>query len=307
MPGGYVYTARSDRGSVVYVGSTGNIRQRLLEHQRTSSWWAMHESLDVVEFATIGEARAAEDDAICRWDPPYNVRGGHGRTRPDCGGSRCLRRRAEAGRHLLVHDCLQVRRSRRRGAPPLHEWDVARTRDGATLLAGAGTPSTGTIREITPRSTRPGRRTTPQEPLQLELSFNHSLDVIEENVDETNVTEIAAVERRDVVEQSTMRGENLAPNIPRANDQRPRRRIRRCNGRTKRAWFLRAISTHILGRGRAGVLATRGSPFRPWASGSNIVCCTAPCLATGSGSGPTSGGLRPRAAAGWSPGRTIPV
>ena len=61
MPGGYVYTARSGRGCVLYVGSTGNIRARLQEHRRTSAWFGQHDSLEVAEFDTLGQARAAEE------------------------------------------------------------------------------------------------------------------------------------------------------------------------------------------------------------------------------------------------------
>jgi hypothetical protein len=171
MPGGYVYTARSRRGFVVYVGSTGNIRVRLQEHRRTSAWWREHDRMEVVEYATLEEARAAEDDAICRWDPPYNVRGGHDSPRPDCQGKRCVRHRAESQRGLLVHDYLRLRQSRRRSAPPVHEWDVARAAGVASLCDHTGSSAedhahgTGWVKE------RQSRSAPERVPAQLELEL----------------------------------------------------------------------------------------------------------------------------------------
>src|SRR5690349_10860252 len=136
MPGGYVYTARSRRGSGLYVGSTGNVRTRLQEHRRSSAWWREHDRIEVAEFDTLEQARLAEDDAICAWDPPYNVRGGHGSCRHNCPGRRCLRHRRAVERGLLLRDHLWLRQPRRRSAPPVHEWDMVRTAGGAALLSG---------------------------------------------------------------------------------------------------------------------------------------------------------------------------
>jgi hypothetical protein len=47
-------------------------------HRRGSPWWEQQADLDIQEFATLSEARAVENDEICRYDPPFNVRGGTG-------------------------------------------------------------------------------------------------------------------------------------------------------------------------------------------------------------------------------------
>src|SRR4051812_4140719 len=98
MVGGFVYTARDVAGCVLYVGVTEDVRRRLAEHQRSSPWWGLHAQIDVDEFDTMAEAKAAEDDGICRYDPPYNIRGGHGCASADCSGRRCERVRAETTR-----------------------------------------------------------------------------------------------------------------------------------------------------------------------------------------------------------------
>jgi hypothetical protein len=123
---GYVYTTHAAGGRVLYVGSTVDIDSGLSQHGRGSEWWSQATDIEVLECTTIAEARAVENDRICRLDPPFNVRGGHASLDLRCAGRRCARRRAAAALRGRLGNHLRVRRSRRRCAPPLQEWDVAR-------------------------------------------------------------------------------------------------------------------------------------------------------------------------------------
>ena len=100
---GFVYTARDVAGNVLYVGVTRNVERRMKAHRRSSRWWRLHSTLEVEEFATLEEAADAEDRAICRHDPPFNVRGGHPAAPWDCPGRRCRRLRSEADRVALAN------------------------------------------------------------------------------------------------------------------------------------------------------------------------------------------------------------
>src|SRR4051812_2238452 len=95
----------------------------MVTHRRTSPWWAVHATIDVQEFATLEEAAAAENDGICRHDPSYNVRGGHGLRKGACLGRRCVRLRAECARREALRRRQAVRRGR--CSLPLQEWDRA--------------------------------------------------------------------------------------------------------------------------------------------------------------------------------------
>jgi hypothetical protein len=100
---GFVYTARDVADNVLYVGVTRDVPGRMSAHRRTSRWWPLHATIDVKEFATLEEALTAEDDAICRYDPPFNVAGGHGTHGGTCRGRRCERLRRERTRILAWH------------------------------------------------------------------------------------------------------------------------------------------------------------------------------------------------------------
>ena len=139
MGRGYLYLARDAGGGVLYVGSTGDIRRRLSEHRRHSAWWPEAEDIEVDEFGTLQAARAAEDDLICRLDPPRNIRGGHGARRPSCSGRRCVRSRKQLHRRERVLFAFGARRSRRRLAPPLEEWNEVRATEPERALRLATT------------------------------------------------------------------------------------------------------------------------------------------------------------------------
>src|SRR3954468_23541385 len=95
MSAGYVYTARAGDGRVLYVGVTGDLKARIAAHRRSSRWWSMHAQIQVEEVTTMQAAERGETDRICQYDPPFNIRGGHGRAASRCGGRRCERVRAE--------------------------------------------------------------------------------------------------------------------------------------------------------------------------------------------------------------------
>lgn len=187
MPEGYVYTARSRGGLVVYVGSTANMRIRRAEHRRTSPWWSEHATLEVVEFTTLDEARAAENDAICRWDPPYNIRGGHGSGPSDCVGPRCNRLRAETARRSLVRNYLRLRQSRRRCAPPVHEWDVARSASTTPMRRSLSDSAPETVPVGAQCTALLGRRAARGISEQLELTFDDAFDPAVEGTQEAEV------------------------------------------------------------------------------------------------------------------------
>lgn len=119
---GFVYTARDVAGNVLYVGTTRDVPGRMNAHRRRSTWWSLHATIEVEEFATLEEAAAAENDGICRHDPPYNVAGGH-RVPGACAGRRCRRVQAERTRW----ESLRARGATRsrQCALPLQEWDRA--------------------------------------------------------------------------------------------------------------------------------------------------------------------------------------
>src|SRR3954468_10605649 len=120
------------------VGVTGDLKARMAGHRRNSRWWSMHARIQVEEFTTIEAAERAENDRICQYDPPFNIRGGHGMAPGACRGRRCARIRAENLRLQVSRRRRLVRQLRRRCAPPLREWDLA---CGTGLLEHAGEES----------------------------------------------------------------------------------------------------------------------------------------------------------------------
>src|SRR3954470_14377127 len=95
----------------------------------------MHAQIQV-ESSRIEAAERAENDRICQYDPPFNIRGGHGRTALLCGGRRCEGARAEHLRLEAARHHRLLRQPRRRSAPPLDEWDAICAGD---LRRGRGT------------------------------------------------------------------------------------------------------------------------------------------------------------------------
>ena len=131
---GFVYTARDVAGNVLYVGVTRNVERRMKAHRRSSRWWRLHSTLEVEEFATLEEAADAEDRAICRHDPPFNVRGGHPAAPWDCPGRRCRRLRSEADRVALAN--------RRRWGGVRRGWSPTRMRP-CSYRGRSGVPRAG--------------------------------------------------------------------------------------------------------------------------------------------------------------------
>ena len=126
VAGGYVYVARDVEGRVLYVGVTGDMKVRLAAHRRTSRWWPLHASIDVDEFETIEAAAAAENERICAYDPPFNIRGGHGCAKRACTDRRCERIRAENASLEASRRRRLLNQPRHRCAPPLREWYALR-------------------------------------------------------------------------------------------------------------------------------------------------------------------------------------
>ena len=74
-PGHFVYRCYSATRAPLYVGMSGALELRLIDHRRTSSWWALAEYIAVSRYDSNGEARKAETAAIEAERPAYNRQG----------------------------------------------------------------------------------------------------------------------------------------------------------------------------------------------------------------------------------------
>lgn len=74
---GTVYRALAADGSVLYVGMTTRLAERLKEHERRQpAWWALHARIERDPFLPIAEALKSEADQIELLKPAFNRAGG---------------------------------------------------------------------------------------------------------------------------------------------------------------------------------------------------------------------------------------
>lgn len=76
----WVYRAYDKRHVLLYIGSTNDVRARLIAHRRTS-WWPRVAVVTRTEFPTASAARDAESAAIKAEAPLYNISGAYQRAR----------------------------------------------------------------------------------------------------------------------------------------------------------------------------------------------------------------------------------
>lgn len=71
-----------DARDLLYVGVTTDLNRRLREHRRTKPWYWQVARVTAAEFATIDEARVAEERAIASERPSRNVHHNYGGSAP---------------------------------------------------------------------------------------------------------------------------------------------------------------------------------------------------------------------------------
>lgn len=74
MNGPVVYRLRGEDGSLLYIGSTGNLKYRLAQHKADKAWWPDVAHVDAEHFDTRAEAGEAEIKAIVSEKPIHNQR-----------------------------------------------------------------------------------------------------------------------------------------------------------------------------------------------------------------------------------------
>lgn len=73
MPSWVVYRMYDREGVLLYIGRTGDLRQRLMAHRRQKPWFGQVWELRIEPFATWGESRRAELSAIYAEGARHNV------------------------------------------------------------------------------------------------------------------------------------------------------------------------------------------------------------------------------------------
>lgn len=68
----YDYT---NKGTLLYVGATKNLKRRLSEHRVSSAWFDEMVDIEVVEFDNVDDAADLEINSIQTLQPKYNVQG----------------------------------------------------------------------------------------------------------------------------------------------------------------------------------------------------------------------------------------
>lgn len=71
---GYVYLSANLDGELLYVGSTNDMRRRILEHRRLSDWWSRASWVKFATVSSLSLAREFERDLISTLAPLHNVR-----------------------------------------------------------------------------------------------------------------------------------------------------------------------------------------------------------------------------------------
>ena len=71
----HVYQVIDEQGGTLYVGITCDIKQRMSQHKRESSWWQKHATITYDTYPSRREAMAAESLIIETLNPPYNIVG----------------------------------------------------------------------------------------------------------------------------------------------------------------------------------------------------------------------------------------
>jgi DNA-binding XRE family transcriptional regulator len=76
---GALYRFFAPDGSLLYVGVTGSLRRRFVQHARSARWWQSGMRRTVAFYATETDALAAETRAILNEGPRFNLKvtGGH--------------------------------------------------------------------------------------------------------------------------------------------------------------------------------------------------------------------------------------
>lgn len=69
-----VYRCFDASGRLIYIGSSGDLEQRLAAHAASSWWYSLADRVDIEPYPTIAAARAAEFAAIKSELPAFNCR-----------------------------------------------------------------------------------------------------------------------------------------------------------------------------------------------------------------------------------------
>jgi excinuclease UvrABC nuclease subunit len=72
--GHVVYVAKQIDGTVLYVGMTRNLWQRVSAHANKSKWYKDAHTFAVLPCRSIREAQRLEQTLIGELDPPHNIR-----------------------------------------------------------------------------------------------------------------------------------------------------------------------------------------------------------------------------------------
>lgn len=74
----FVYTLHAAERRVrppLYVGVTGRLYERLINHRRHQAWWPLAGRLSVIRFDNRSDAYEAEHDLIATTRPLFNIAG----------------------------------------------------------------------------------------------------------------------------------------------------------------------------------------------------------------------------------------
>lgn len=71
---GYIYLSANTDGDLLYVGSTNDMRRRVLEHRRLSEWWSWTSWLRFAPVSSLALAREFERDLVANLAPLHNIR-----------------------------------------------------------------------------------------------------------------------------------------------------------------------------------------------------------------------------------------
>lgn len=68
----WVYFHKNENDDVLYVGMSGDPLSRTTQHSKTSEWFNLVRSIDVVQYENRDDAEKAEAKAIFEINPPFN-------------------------------------------------------------------------------------------------------------------------------------------------------------------------------------------------------------------------------------------
>lgn len=75
MPHCILYRIYDEAGSIIYIGATTSMSNRLSTHARTQPWWDIAASITLEHFSTPEELFEMESEAIETEKPRFNVLG----------------------------------------------------------------------------------------------------------------------------------------------------------------------------------------------------------------------------------------